>query len=183
MYDIIPLKNKYYYLYDLKENEWAGRFNNYEHVLLYFKNSDLSFLAHNKNDKNIYRNRVCHPDTFLYYWYHITESPKSYIIFDYNMKVVHKDILIKDIEKYSYKLKNEYKRKKRGTNKKRSWRGYRNKIHYYKNTIALLVGDKYLFPLNKRQLSMKDRCWDWDNSLRSNKGDSWKLKKKKKQWN
>jgi hypothetical protein len=183
MHKITNIKDKHYYLFSIEQDEVIGTFHNYNHVLAYLRNSDLtSLLAHNKNDCN----------THIYYTWDYGEkrklhkelrtTNKTYIILDSALTVVHKDLLAKDIESYQEVKKASHRALKRGTNKNRSYHGFRHNTRHNKNVIAYLISEKEQFPLNKRQLNLYRRCWDWDAGRRSNQGSSWKIQKKKSQW-
>jgi hypothetical protein len=174
MYNIAKLEQKRYHLYDIRKGEYDGYFYDYQHVLWYFKNADLTDLAHNVNDKK-------QGVTYLYNSYIRELTTKPYMLLDSLLRVVSAEQIAKDVLVYQRTYPNPYRAIKRGTNKKRAdsgMRGYRS----YKNVLATLLGDKDIIPLNKRDVAMRQRVFDWDAGQMSNSGSSWKLQKKKYQW-
>ena len=175
MHSIIPLEEKKYYRFSIEEGRIDCIYDNYEQLLHYFRYTDLKWVGHNKND-------TTYETDYFYNKVHYILRPKEYILLDFDLSVVPVEHLAKALESYQRVYPNPYRAVKRGTNKKTAWAGFRYNTRYYKNIVAYLVGEKKEFPLNKRELDLKRRAWDWDAGRRSNKGSSWKLKKKKKQW-
>jgi hypothetical protein len=175
MYNIIPLEEKNYHLFSIEQGEIEGDFYDWEHVLWWFDYADLKIVGHNKND-------TTYETDYFYSKVQYILRPKKYILLDFDLSVVSVDHLAKALESYQRVYPNPYRAVKRGTNKKTAWAGFRYSTHFYKNIVAYLLENKKEFPLNKREKDHVRRMWDWDAGRRSNKGSSWKLKKKKKQW-